>query len=117
MTQDKKTIEDYFRHGHFDVQMPNGLTDDYDNAIADFYARSKNLGECLDSNGSEAVIHQIENSCVSVDFLIYDREYERGSWEQKKIRAYGRLIKKDDKLIYKVKRVEELPDDYDLFSK
>ena len=117
MTQDKKTIEDYLRRGHFDVQMPDGLTDDYDNAIADFYARSKNLGKCLDSNSSEAVIHQIGDSCVSVDFLIYGRDYELGSWEQKNIRAHGSLITKDDELIYKVERVEELPDDYNPFNK
>ena len=31
--KDQKIIEEYFGHGHFDVIMPDGTFDEYDNAI------------------------------------------------------------------------------------
>ena len=111
----RKTIEDFFRHGHFDVHMPNGQEGDYDNAVSDYYASQRNLGECLDSNGSESFVHQImDDGTTLVDFLIYDREYERGEWDQKNLRATGKLVKKEEnRLVYHIDRLDELPDDYD----
>ena len=112
---DKKTIEDFFRHGHFDVLMPDGLEDDYDLAVPDYYASQKKLGECIDSNGSEPFVNQImDDGTAIIDFLVYDREYENGSWDQKNLRATGKLFpKEEDWLVYHITKLEELPDDYD----
>jgi hypothetical protein len=94
---DKNEIEGFFRQGHFDVLMPGGILkkdeDDYDIAIGDYFARINNLGENLDSNGSEAHLKNIEDDgIISVVFFVYDREYERGSWEEKKFITTGKLI-------------------------
>lgn len=96
---DRNEIERYFHRGHFDVLTPDNKLDDYDNAVGDYYARLHNLGECLDSNGSEASLEQItEDGTVQVKFFVYDREYEKDSWDEKHFRTIGKLIL--DKSIY-----------------
>tara|TARA_Y100000310_G_scaffold276920_1_gene294420 strand:+ start:3132 stop:3491 length:360 start_codon:yes stop_codon:yes gene_type:complete len=115
---DRKTIEDFFNDGHFDVHMPDGQEEDYDIAIPDYYAAQKGLGECMDSNGSESFVNQImDDGTAIVDFLVYEREYEQGEWDQKNLRATGKLVEKEeDWLVYHINRLEELPDDYDPFE-
>lgn len=107
----RKTIEDFFGHGHFDVRMPDGREDDYDTAVPDYYAVQKHLGECIDSNGSESFVNQIrDDGTAIVDFLVYEREYERGKWDQKNLRATGKLVQKEeDWLVYHISELEELP--------
>ena len=96
---DRNEIEKYFHSGHFGVLTPDNNLDDYDNAIGDYYAKLNDLGECIDSNGSEASLENIaEDGSISVDFFVYDREYERGSWEEKHFKTTGKLIL--DKAIY-----------------
>ena len=109
----RESIEDFFKQGHFDVHMPDGQEGDYDKAVSDYYANQKNLGECIDSNGSEYSVNQIrDDGIVIVDFLIYEREYEQGAWTQKNLRAIGKLVKKEeDWLVYHIDNLEELLDD------
>jgi hypothetical protein len=110
----KAIIEEFFSHGHFDVEMPDGSLEDYDTAVPDFYAKTLGYGECLDSNGSEAELYEITPTQVVVDFLIADRAYEKAIWVIKNIRAYGDLVNEfvSGELIYRIDRIEELPDGY-----
>ena len=109
---DRKTIEDFFRHGHFDVCMPDWQEDDFDNAVPDYYATQKEFGEPIGSDGSEHFINQImDDGTAIVDFLIYGREYERGAWDQKNLRATGKLVQKEeDWLVYHINDLAELPE-------
>lgn len=89
----QEEIRRYFNSGHFDVLTIDEVMGDYDNTIGDYYARLNNLGECIDSNGSEARLIGIGNDgLVSIDFFVYEREYERASWEEKRFVTKGRLV-------------------------
>lgn len=110
----KAEIEEYFCRGHFDVLMPDEAMDDYDNAIGDYFARQKGLGECLNSNGSEASLKSIgDDGLVRVTFNVYEREYERGSWDEKCFEARGNLVLDDGiyegkESVYKIIELEEI---------
>lgn len=106
---DRETIEGCLERGHFDVLMPDGTLDDYDNAVPSYYAKTQGLGECVDTNGSETFIKNIaEDGTVIVDFIVYDREFENGhSWKEKTFRACGKVFYKEtDWPVYRVEKLE-----------
>ena len=110
---DIKIIEDFFRHRHFDIQMPDNTIDDFDNGVADYYSRQKGLGKCLDTNGSEYLVYKIrEDSTIEINFLFFERIFEKGRWDEKNFRTKGKLYLREDSLLYRVDEIEELPDDY-----
>ena len=93
IVSDIEEIKRYFNRGHFAILTPDNQLDDYDNAIGDYYSRLNDFGECLDSNGSEASIEEIaEDGTVIVNFSVYDREYEKISWEEKEFKTRGKLV-------------------------
>lgn len=101
-------INDFFDQGEFLVEMPDGVIDDYDNAIPDYYANLENLGECIDSNGSECSLYNADGDKVIADFIIYDREFDYGSWEEKSFRATGKIMHFEDDFLYKIDKLDEL---------
>ena len=81
---DIKIIEDFFRHRHFDIQMPDSTINNFDNGVADYYSRQKGLGKCLDTNGSEYLVYKIrEDSTIEINFLFFERIFEKGRWDEK----------------------------------
>jgi hypothetical protein len=110
-------IDEFFLRGHFDVCLPNGQVDEYDNAIPDYYASQHDLGELIDTNGSEASVKEVQDDgTVLVDFFVYEREFAREKWDQKNFRATGILVEREkDWVVYEISKLEDLPDDYNPF--
>lgn len=110
----QEEIKKYFCSGHFDVLMPDGVMEDYDNDVGDYFARQNKLGECLDSNGSEASIKSIEDDgLVRVTFNVYEREYEHKSWDEKCFEAKGISVLDDsiyngEEPFYQITELEEI---------
>ena len=76
-----------------------------------YYAKKRDLGECVDQNGSESFVKSIaEDGTVVVEFFVYDREFENGySWEERHFRAVGKLKRYgDQKLFYSINKLEEI---------
>lgn len=110
LVKKKEDIEEFFGHDHFSIRLPDGTEGDYNNALTDYYSKLDNLGECLDSNGSEAELINVSRELtVTVNFSIYDREYEKGYWTERNVQATGKVNFEDpDNPVYVIDKIENL---------
>jgi hypothetical protein len=114
-------IDEYFSHTEIDAITPlhkNGISqsesDEIDQAIPELYAYDNGLGEVLDYNGSEVMSVTVLPSWeIILELHVFEREFENGSWNEKKLRAYGTLVShtyQDGYVypVYDISKVEEI---------